>query len=255
MKVIIFEDELPAQEKLLGKIKEHLPTAKVVGIARTVMDAKALLVQHPNIDLIFSDIELLDGITFEIFENTKLICPIIFCTAFDQYLLKAFQSNGIAYLLKPYDNEAFVEAIEKYETMFAASKEPALSPDLLLEFKALVSAKQQKYSTRFIVKKKEGIKLLNVTDIVSFEASGDFSFAYDNLSKKHIINSSIGEIESKLNPTSFFRINRSEIVNIDYITQIESHFKNRLIIKLKHREETLNTSSSKTPEFRVWLEQ
>lgn len=255
MKVLIFEDEIPAYEKLKKFILQALPNCNIEGWARSVKDAKKLLKECPNPDLIFSDIELLDGNSFQIMESSNIDCPIIFCTAFDRYLFQAFKANGIAYLLKPYNTESFEEAIEKYHTLFGAKHSANYTPDLFTEFKQLLEGEKKSYKKRFSVKKKEGIKLLEVNDIVSFEASGDFSFAYDQLKQKHVINYSIGQIESKLDPVQFFRINRSEIVNINHILNIESHFKNKLAIKLKSRDEHVYTSGSKTPEFRNWIDQ
>ena len=121
--VIIIEDELPAYKKLETYTAAHIPDSKVIGWARSVEEAKDLIDQTNNIDLIISDIELLDGNSFEIFEEVKVNCPIIFCTAFDKYLFKAFQTNGIAYILKPYTEESFKEAIGKYINLFNTSSD------------------------------------------------------------------------------------------------------------------------------------
>jgi len=193
----------------------------------------------------------LDGSSFSVYDEQKVNCPIIFCTAFDQYILKAFQSNGIAYLLKPYNDERFAEAIEKYELLFSTNKE-GINNETFQELNAIVSSKD--YKKRFSIKKKGGIKLMNVVDISGFQANGDFSFAYDQAGQKHVINYSLGDIESKVDPDKFFRINRSEMVNIDFIEKIEAYFKNRLSIKLQGREDSIHTSTSRTPEFRNWID-
>ncbi len=251
--VIIIEDELPAYKKLETYTAAHIPDSKVIGWARSVEEAKDLIDQTNNIDLIISDIELLDGNSFEIFEEVKVNCPIIFCTAFDKYLFKAFQTNGIAYILKPYTEESFKEAIGKYINLFNTSSDNKnIEADVISELKSLLSGKA--YKKRFSVKKKDGIKLLATEEIVAFIANGDFSFAYDVHKKKHVINYPLGQIESKVNPDQFFRINRSEMVNIDYIEKIEPYFKNRLSINLQFVENPLRTSSNKTSEFRSWLD-
>ena len=251
--VVIIEDELPAYKKLESYTAKYIPESKVVGWGRSVKEAKSLIGQTKSIDLIISDIELLDGNSFEIFEEVKVKCPIIFCTAFDKYLFKAFQANGIAYILKPYTEENFKEAINKYINLFdTGSDNNNIEANVILELKSLLSGKA--YKKRFSVKKKDGIKLLATEDIVAFIANGDFSFAYDAYKKKHVINYPLGQIEGKVNPEQFFRINRSEIVNIDYIEKIEPYFKNRLSISLKSIEEPLRTSSNKTSEFRSWLD-
>ena len=254
MRLIIIEDEIPAYEKLLALIGASLPEAEVLGWARSIKEGKTLLSSSEKVDLIISDIQLLDGNSFEIFEALDVQCPIIFSTAFDQYLFKAFKVNGIAYLLKPYSEESFKEAIEKYQTLFASNEKMQIDKSVLGELKALIQEEKKAYKRRFSIKKKTGIKILNVENIMSFEAQGDFCVAYDFDFKKHVINYSLGEVESKVDPDQFFRINRSEIINIDYIDKIEPHFKNRLAIKLVRRAEPVFTSSTKTPSFRVWLD-
>jgi len=211
-----------------------------------------LLEKNPDIQLIFSDIELLDGHSLSIFQDIKVQCPIIFCTAFDQYVLEAFKTNGIAYLLKPYDQPKFKEAILKYKTLFDTEQQGAIDPAILQDLKNIKESK--KYKQRFTVKKKGGIKLINTSDIAAFIANGDFSFAMDNKGEKHVVNYALGSIESKINPDHFFRINRSEIIHINCIEKIEPYFKNRLAIKMKGVAEVVHTSTAKTPDFRNWID-
>lgn len=250
MKILIFEDEIPAYEKLLDFIHKNLPEAQILGWARSVSEGILFLKKHDNVDLIFSDIELLDGSSFNIFDKVTLTCPIIFCTAYNQYVLQAFQANGIAYLLKPYNESQFKETIDKYQLLFKSNG--ALKEKTLSELKEVLTTKT--YKQRFTIKRKSGIKLMNIENIAGFQANGDFSFAYDDKGQKHVVNYALGDIESKVNPAIFFRINRSEIVHIDFIEKIEPYFKNRLSIKLKGREDIIHTSTSKTPGFRLWIE-
>jgi len=254
MKILILEDEFPAYEKLHALITKHIPAAQLLGWGRSIEEGKRLLETAEEPDLIFSDIELLDGPSFSLFEALKIECPIIFTTAYDQYLFQAFQTNGIAYLLKPYSEENFTEALAKYTTLFDGSKAKAIDQNVISELKAIIEGEKKTYKRRFSIKKKTGIKILNIEDIVSFEANGDFCLAYDMGQNKHVINYKLGEVESKVDPAQFFRINRSEIINIDFVESIEPHFKNRLAIKMAKRKETVFTSSSKTPSFRTWLD-
>lgn len=253
MKVFILEDELPAYEKLAAFIQEAFVDVDIVAWARSISEALHFLEKGIQPDLIFSDIELLDGHSFEVFQNYKVDCPIIFCTAFDQYLFQAFKTNGIAYLLKPYDRAAFKEAIDKYKSLFANAKK-IIQPSVLSELKMILESEKIQYKKRFSIKKKGGIKLLNTADVVCFKANGDFCFAYDNKEEKNIVNFSLSQIESKVDPSQFFRINRSEIINIEFVDKIETHFKNKLLVRLLSFDEKLYTSSTKTREFRLWLE-
>lgn len=254
MKILILEDEIPAYQKLLNFIHSEIDESKIIGWARSISEAKLLLAGDEKPDLIFSDIELLDGISFKVFEEIKVECPIIFCTGFDQYVLKAFQTNGIAYLLKPYSIENFREAYEKYKTLFAKAEKKPLDENLLAELKAVLNADKKSYKQRFTVKKKDGVKLINTKDIACFEANGDFSLAITSDGKKHVINWKMSDIEEKVDTSKFFRINRSQIVNVDFLEKIEPYFKNRVSIKMKHSSDPMITSGSKTPEFRKWLE-
>ena len=255
MKILILEDEVPAYEKLLDYITEELENAQLIGWCRSNKEALQVLRGLPGVDLIFSDIELLDGTAFNTFEQVPVTCPIIFCTAFDQYVLKAFQTNGIAYLLKPYTLESFREAMKKYHTLFQKPRTDQLPPQLLQEFKAILQADKQAYRRRFTIKKKEGIKLLDTEDITYFEAQGDFCLAIDKHNKKHVINMGLSAIEEQLDPSQFFRINRSQVIQVTYIDHIEPHFKNKLAVRMRPSQVILQTSSSKTPAFRKWLEQ
>lgn len=254
MNILILEDEIPAYEKLFNFITAEIPNAKIVGWARSNVEAKILIETKGPIDIIFSDIELLDGTSFETFEAMKVDCPIIFCTGFDQYVLKAFQTNGIAYLLKPYSLENFQEAYTKYQRLFAKPIAAKLSPEVFNELKHILKADKKAYQRRFTSKKKNGIKLLETKTIICFEANGDFCLAFDSTASKHVINHSLSEIESKVDPTFFFRINRSQLINIDFIEKIDTHFKNKLSISMQQLSGPFLTSSAKTADFRKWLE-
>lgn len=254
MNILVIEDEILAKEKLFGFIANELPKAEIIGWARSVKEAKELLRKEQNIDLIFSDIKLMGGTAFNVFNEVEVTCPIIFCSAYDQYLINAFQANGIAYLLKPYTEESFGQAVKKFRTLFKKEEQLQISKSTFKDLVDIVEGQTKRYKSRFAVKKNSGIKLLNVADIVIFEANGSFCLAVDNQKKKNVLNSTLSEIEASLDPTKFFRINRSEIINIDFIDSIEPYFKNRLVIKLKHRPEACHTSSAKTAEFRLWLE-
>ncbi len=254
MNILILEDEIPAYQKLISFIHAEIPDGKVMGWARSIEEAKVFLNQDSKPDLIFSDIELLDGISFELFEKIKVDCPIIFCTGFDQYVLQAFKTNGIAYLLKPYSIENFQEAYEKYKTLFAKKTTQPIDNQLLKDLQNILHSDKKSYKQRFTVKKKDGIKLIDSKEIGCFEANGDFCMAIDSSGKKHALNYTLSDVEEKIDPTKFFRINRSEIINLDFLEKVEPYFKNKLAIKMTYSKEIIYTSSTKTPSFRKWLE-
>ncbi|GAB5522503.1 MAG: LytTR family DNA-binding domain-containing protein [Roseivirga sp.] len=253
LQILVLEDEQRAGEKLLDLIAQIAPNAHT-DWKRSVAEGIAYLQVHQP-DLIFSDIELLDGNSFEIYDQVKPYCPIIFCTAYDKFYVEAFSTNGIAYLLKPYTREQVVEAWQKYQLLFEKESAPeaAISPALLTEFKSLLNREQQ-YKRTFTVKKRDGVFLLKVDDIAYFQAQGDFVEGVDRLGKKHILNYSLSAIEEAIDPRQFFRINRSEIVNIDSILKYDAYTKNRLVISLGRPAVNLYTTNSRTPEFRSWVE-
>lgn len=254
MKILILEDEIPAYQKLLSFVQFEVPNHQLLGWARSVEEAQLLLKGGQTPDLILSDIELLDGNAFQVFENNVINCPIIFCTAFDKYVLKAFKSNGIAYLLKPYTLENFQEAFHKYTTLFAKNKTQNIDNQVFQELKNILKQDKKSYKQRFTIKKKGGIKLIETKDIAYFEANGDFCRGIDTNGQKHVINFTLSDIEKKIDPVSFFRINRSQLINISFIEKIEPYFKNRLSIKMTVGKDTLLTSGAKTREFRKWIE-
>ena len=254
MNILILEDEIPAYQKLVNYLNETFGDNFSHNIARSNAHGKDLLANN-TYDFILSDIQLLDGISFDLFDDVKIDCPIIFCSAHDEYLFKAFNTNGIAYILKPYSKSDFTKAIKKYQSLFNQGNYNNLNSDTLTNLKSALKEENTSFKKRFVIKKTSGIQLLNVLDINMIEAAGDFCIATDKDGKRHSISQTLGNIYQQLNPVKFFKINRSEIVCIDAIENIESHFKNRLLITIKNRKEKIMTSSSSTSDFRKWLEQ
>ena len=254
MNILILEDEIPAYQKLVSYLNAFFGEEKVShDIVRSNKEGKELLTQN-KYDFILSDIQLLDGISFDLFDAISIDCPIIFCSAHDDYLFKAFNTNGIAYILKPYSQDDFDKAIYKYQSLFNKGDYNPLNTTTIDALKTALQNEYTTYKKRFVIKKNSGIQLLNATDIGLISASGDFCLVIDNLGKRHTISQNLGSIYEQLNPKKFFKINRSEIVNIDFIEKIESHFKNRLLISIKNYKEKVMTSSSTTADFRKWLE-
>lgn len=253
MKILILEDEIPAYNKLINYLSESFGNDFKYDLARSNADGKKLLIEN-SYDFIISDIQLLDGISFDLFDDISTKCPIIFCSAHDEYLFKAFNTNGIAYILKPYSKSDFNKAIEKYQSLFKQGTYNELNSDTLSNLKSALQEESTSYKKRFVIKKTSGIQLLNVSDISLIEAAGDFCIATDHIGKRHNISQTLSSIFQQLNPSKFYKINRSEIISIDYIENIESHFKNRLLISLKGVKEKPMTSSSITSDFRKWLE-
>lgn len=252
-RILIIEDEIPARKKLKRFIEELDLATEIIAEIDTVQYA-IMFLKNTQVDLIFSDIELLDGNAFEIYSEVNIGCPVIFTTAYDQFWMNAFEKNGIDYLLKPFSKERFQKAWDKY-LMLSNSSSDANHPIQTLTKLIQQNFQQTAYKKRFTIHKNQNIYFLATDDILFFEANEGVIFAYDENGKKHLLTeSTLREIENQLNPNDFFRINRSELVQKNYIEKIERYNKNSLAIKLKGYNQHLKTSQSQTALFREWME-
>jgi DNA-binding LytR/AlgR family response regulator len=254
IKILIIEDEKPARNKLRRFIEELDLTIEIIGETDTVESSLSFL-KNNSPDLIFSDIELLDGNVFEVYNQVMVSCPIIFTTAYDQYWMEAFDGNGIAYLLKPFSRERFQKSWEKF---LMIRNTPADANTILSSLSKILGQHQAEKTKRrqFTIHSNRGISFLNTENIVFFEANEGVVFAYDTTGKKHLLTeTTLKEIEEQLDPSGFFRLNRSELVNKIHIEKMERHTKNTLAIKLKGYQKHLITSQSTTALFRSWINQ
>lgn len=252
MRILILEDEIPASKKLETLLSDFFGESTRIENIRTVEEGIEILGSDTNYNLILSDIKLLDGSSFEIFQKVEIKTPVIFCTAYEEHLLEAFQTNGIAYILKPYNKEDLEAALKKFETLFESK---ALEKDIFKQLSEVLNSKDENYKKRFAIKKRDGIKLLDALQISLIQANGDFCKIIDSKGQLHSTSKSIGSLFEELNPKHFFKINRSQIVCVEHIEKIEPYSKNRLAVKIKNVKEYAITSSSITKEFRIWLEQ
>jgi DNA-binding LytR/AlgR family response regulator len=254
IKILIIEDEIPARKKLKRFLEELNASIEIVSEIDTVGAAVTFL-QTYSVDLIFSDIELLDGNAFEVYGQVSVSCPIIFTTAYDQFYMKAFESAGIDYLLKPYSNIRFKQAWDK----FLLLRKPEFNNnDILANLTKLITQKfeNKQFKKRYTVHTNQGIHFLDTENVAFFEANEGVIFAFDATGKKHLLSATtLKEIEDELNPLDFFRINRSELIGKQHIERIERYHKNALSVKMKGYEKHLQTSQSTTSAFRTWIEQ
>lgn len=251
--ILILEDEELAAQKIKTHLKEHYQDEVKLDWIQSVAEGITFL-KNNTPDLILSDIELLDGRAFIIYEHVEIKSPIIFTTAYDQYLLDAFKTTGIAYLLKPFDKEELEKALRKYESLFKEKSSYNLEPSIVAQLKSALVKSEKTYKQRFTIKKSTGIILLKTEDISHFSADDNIVFAHDKKAKKHIVNHKMAELEELLDPKSFFRINRSEIVHIHSIEKIEPYFNNRLAIYVSGLQKPMITAGSRTAEFKRWIE-
>ncbi|MCC3156554.1 LytTR family DNA-binding domain-containing protein [Hymenobacter sp. 15J16-1T3B] len=260
MNVLVIEDEELSSRQLVQYLTAHDPAARVVQVVRSIAKGLAWFAANPMPDLIFSDIELLDGNVFALYQQVPVTCPIIFVTAYDQFLLPAFRGNGIAYLLKPFTAEQFAQTLDKYHQLrrsLAPAAGPAggLSAEVLAQLTQAMRPALPAYKQRFSVRQRNSLYILPVEDVVYLQADEGLVFAIDRQGTRHPLTGTLTELERQLDPAQFGRLNRSELVNISFVEKVEPYFNNRLLVKLRPLPAaTLTTSTAQTPEFRRWLE-
>jgi two-component system, LytTR family, response regulator LytT len=258
LKILLIEDEeLPAQQ-LKTYIKRYADDLEVVGWERSIEGAKTWLSQNSEPNLIISDIELLDGNAFRIYAEKPVKCPIIFSTAYQQFMVEAFRGNGLAYLLKPYNYEQFSEAMDKFREWFGARQpEPTpnqLNTNILAQLQiALQNTQKKTYRERLTVKKAQGVFILPVSKIQCILAEGNFTKAISDDNQTHVLTQNIGTLEEELDPALFFRINRSEIVQLSAIDRFENATNDRLSVYIRGAKEPLFVAAARVAEFRKWI--
>jgi two-component system, LytTR family, response regulator LytT len=250
MKVLIIEDEEQAYKRMQKIVKEVLPTAEIVGVVMSVKTAIDWFRKNPMPDLLFMDVNLADGISFEIFKEVVITAPIIFTTAYQEYAIEAFKVNSIAYLLKPVHKEAIKEALNKLEQLKA-------SKPVVIDYSTLLKSLQQtpvNYRERFVVKLGDNLRSVAVEDIAYFFTENKTNFLCTLDGKKLPIDFNLDEVEDMINPKKYFRINRQFIIGMASIEEMKSYTRSRVIIKVKPptTQDTI-VSVERAADFRTWL--
>lgn len=252
LKALIIEDEAPAYRRLHGLLSTHHQHLEVVDVVDTIEAAVAWLASNPSPDVIFSDIQLSDGLSFEIYKQVPPPCPIIFTTAYDAYMLEAFRTNGIDYLLKPIEEEELARSVNKLMGLVRSVDAPPL-PDIA-RLLAAVSAPGTPYRDRFLVKL--GTKLLPIAtaDIAYFLSSDGLTEMHTRSSKRHLLDQPLDEIEAQLDPRVFHRLNRQCIACVECIVVVHQHFNGKLKVELKPAAPAeVMVSREKAKAFKEWL--
>ncbi len=249
MKVLIIEDEHLAASKLEKMLMEIDSDIKVMARLESVIDSINWLNTNNKPDLIFMDIQLDDGICFEIFDSVKIETPIIFTTAYDSYAIKAFQVNSIDYLLKPIEEQALSKALDKYKSIYSSTK----THDEKLKF--VFDQMINNYKTRFFVKIGNHFHSISVNEIQCFLIQERGTFLRTINGKKYDLDYSLDQIQKLVDPAKFFRINRNYLIHIESIQDIYSYSSNRLGVKLKMLDHLdMIVSREKVADFKKWLD-
>jgi len=249
MNCLIVEDEKVAAERLVGLIKKYDPSIDISEIVQSVKNAVLWLNTHQAPELIFMDIQLADGLSFEIYEQTIVKTPVIFTTAYDEYALKAFKVNSIDYLLKPIDQHELNNAIDKFK---ASNKHKEIPAQV---FDNILNSLTKNYKNKFVLKVGEHIKVFTLEDVQCFYSMEKYTFLQNNSGRDYAINYTLDQLEDLLDPAQCFRINRKFIVSFSAISDIISYSNSRLKVKLNSNEsDDLIVSREKVQDFKKWLE-
>ena len=249
MTVLILEDETLAAEKIENYLQEIDPRIVIAGKLKSIESAVEWLSSNEHPDLILSDIRLLDGLSFEIFQKVKVQKPVIFTTAYDQYALRAFEVNSIDYLLKPVDIDKLRSSLEKYKSW---------SGGVANDFTEIVrqlKAAQPQYKSRFMIKLGQKIIAIPIEKVAYFYSENKLSFIITQDGKKYPTDQPLDELVDVLDPDRFFRANRQFIITFESIAEIHPYFKGRMKIHLTPKTEAeVVISSERTPEFKRWID-
>ena len=250
MNILIVENEKPAADKLVRILMKIDKSITILGVIETVEETINRLQENPQPDLILMDIQLDDGLCFEIFETTNVELPVIFTTAYDEYTLKAFKVNSIDYLLKPIDEELLRSSLAKFKKLYS-DKDP-----LKKDFKQLLYEFRNQYKSRFLIKIGEKYQSVPTVEISHFHISERSVFLNDNQGKDYGLDYSLEQLQTMLDPRQFFRINRECIVNLEAISLMYSFSSSRLQLTLKNKEKNdlFVISRDKVAEFKRWID-
>ena len=250
MNILIVENEAPAAEKIIKLLRGIDNTIAVLGVIETVEEAINRLQESPLPDLVLMDIQLDDGLCFEIFETIEIDIPVIFTTAYDEYTLRAFKVNSVDYLLKPIDEGSLRSAIAKYRKLYG-ERDP-----FRRDFRQLIHEFRSLYKSRFLVKIGEKYRSVPTGEISHFHISERNVFLNDNHGRDYGVDYSLEQLQNILDPRKFFRISRECIVNIDSIALMYSYSSSRLQLTLKNREKSdlFIVSRDKVAGFKKWID-
>lgn len=253
MKVLLIEDEPPAANRLKSLVKKVNPSSEFVGVIDSVKAAISWFKSNQAPDLVFMDVQLADGISFEIFEKVEVTSPIIFTTAYDQYAIKAFKVNSIDYLLKPIDEQDLATAMNKFESVTQANH---LQMDAIKSLGDAMLMLTRRYKERFVTKVGEHLKFIETGDILYLFSSEKITFCKAKDGKKHILDFTLDQVELMLDPAIFFRINRKYIVSVNSIADMITHSNSRIKLILKSSDDSdVIVARERVNDFKNWLDQ
>jgi two-component system response regulator LytT len=250
MNVIIIEDEKPAARLLSRKLQRLNITAEVM--LHSVQEAIEWFQNNQHPDLIFLDIQLSDGLSFEIFEAVNINSAVIFTTAYDEYALKAFKLNSVDYLLKPIDEDDLEAAISKFKERHVKHQELAMDFEQIK--KMLLNPTDKNYKKRFTIKMGQHLKMLNVEDAECFYSENKGTYIHTSDNRDYLLDVTLEQLEKELDPAQFYRVSRKFIVGVNAIKDIVVYSNSRLKLLLPtYKEDEVIVSRERVNDFREWL--
>ena len=251
MKILIIEDEENAAKRLIKLINNNLDNAEILAVLDSVEESVRWLENNTHPELIFLDIQLSDGLSFNIFKKVKVDSSIIFTTAYDEYTLKAFEVNSIDYLLKPINENKLSNSLKKHQTL--KEKFSSASPIDSAKLIEILTAKKS-YKTRFLVNKGNSLEVVDINNIAYFFSQDKYVTIITNDNKNYLIKDSLEKVEQDIEPELMYRINRQFLISVKSIDKIHHHFNYKLKIDLKPKSELeAIVSRTKVNDFKKWV--
>ncbi len=252
MKVLIIEDEAPAFRRLQTILEELNPSIEIIDVLDTVLDSIKWFQNHNSPDLVFMDIQLSDGISFDIFEAVSINAPVIFTTAYDEYTLRAFKVNSIDYVLKPIKKEALAKSLNKFHQMKEVFG--TTSAENIVALLKHVKLDEKQYKSRFLVKIKDALISIETDEIAHFQTRHGIVYLNSFAGRSYLIDYTLEELVQQLNPEQFFRANRQFLISFNAIVKVHKYHKGKLLIDTKSQpDEKIIVSSEKAAIFKKWL--
>jgi DNA-binding LytR/AlgR family response regulator len=249
LKLIIIEDEQPVYDHLVKTLHSVQPDAEIVMHVKSVNQGIEYMSRAPQADLVLSDIQLSDGLAFEIFNHSRSVIPVIFITGYDNFMLNAFNHNAIDYVLKPVTQKELSVALEKYNQLKQHFAGTASRFDNLLKY---VTGHKK---TRLLVRKGLENMILKLDDIVLLYTENKIVYVIDKFGKKYIADKNLTDLEEELDDSAFFRVNRQYILNLNYIKGYKPYEKVKLVVELSVPDlnHVIIVSQETAPDFRRWM--
>ncbi len=251
MKILIIEDEPQTAIDMAQTLKKVEPSIEVLDILDSVSSSVNYLTTNVMPELIYMDIQLADGLSFDIFRQVKITCPVIFCTAYDEYAINAFKLNGVDFILKPFDINSVRKSIEKINLLKTHFQKESQYTDLVTNF---LSTLKPATKSCFLVNHKGKMIPIATSDIAYFFITDKLNFIFTFDGQKYLVDHSLEELERMVDSQQFYRVNRQYLLNFASIKEVEPYFNRKLVVKLSVKcTEQILVGKLKITDFKTWL--